>query len=198
MGYFVTDRHRVLLKRVLTLLPPYSGLQLSQQWLYISTTSCTSWFSKICQNTWSIVLRTLMASCYSVISMKFHEWEQVCYPKAEHSTQRGPGSMFRASSLPPVQGWGLLITHTVNTRHIKYKTKFYIKEVTIPHLPCRRAWQPTLVLLPEESHGWSSLGQATVHRVVKSRAWLKCLSTLAHTPFWSFPGDSVVENLPAM
>ena len=26
--------------------------------------------------------------------MEFHEREQVCYPKAEHSAQHGPGSMF--------------------------------------------------------------------------------------------------------
>ena len=39
-------------------------------------------------------------------------------------------------------------------------------------IPWRRKWQPTSVLLPGKSHGWRSLGQATVHGVAKSRARL--------------------------
>ena len=40
----------------------------------------------------------------------------------------------------------------------------------------RRAWQPTPVFLPEESHGQRSLW-ATVHGVTKSRTRLKWLNT---------------------
>ena len=43
-------------------------------------------------------------------------------------------------------------------------------------IPWRRAWQPTPVFLPGESHGQRSLG-ATVHRVTKSQTELKGLST---------------------
>ena len=46
-------------------------------------------------------------------------------------------------------------------------------------IPWRRAWQPTPVFLPGESHGQRSLW-ATDHRVSKSQTWLKWLSTLAH------------------
>ena len=42
-------------------------------------------------------------------------------------------------------------------------------------IPWRRAWQPTPVFLPGESHGQRSL-QATVHRTAKSWTWLKWLS----------------------
>ena len=45
-------------------------------------------------------------------------------------------------------------------------------------IPWRRAWQPTLVFLPEESHG--KTWQAIVHRVSKSRTWLKRLSVHTH------------------
>jgi len=31
----------------------------------------------------------------------------------------------------------------------------------------RRKWQPTPIFLPGESHGWRSLGGATVHRVAE-------------------------------
>ena len=41
-------------------------------------------------------------------------------------------------------------------------------------IPWRRAWQPTLVLLPGESHGQRSL-EAAVHKVT----WPKQLSTMA-------------------
>ena len=46
-------------------------------------------------------------------------------------------------------------------------------------IPWRRAWQPTSVFLPGESHGQRSW-QATVHRVTKSWTWLKWLSTAQH------------------
>ena len=42
-------------------------------------------------------------------------------------------------------------------------------------MPWRRACQPTLVFLPEESHGQRSL-VGTVHRVTRSPMWLKRLS----------------------
>ena len=46
-------------------------------------------------------------------------------------------------------------------------------------IPWRRAWQPTPVFLPGESHGQRSLG-GTVHRVAKSQIQLKQLSTCVH------------------
>ena len=46
-------------------------------------------------------------------------------------------------------------------------------------IPWRRAWQPTPVYWPGESHGQRSLGWAIVHRVTQSWTWLKCLSTHA-------------------
>ena len=45
-------------------------------------------------------------------------------------------------------------------------------------IPWRRKCQPIPVFLPGESHGQRSLG-ATVHRVAKSRTWLKWLCTHA-------------------
>ena len=45
----------------------------------------------------------------------------------------------------------------------------------IGKIPWRKAWQPTPVFLPGESHG-QKWWQATVHRVAKSRTWLKWLS----------------------
>ena len=45
-------------------------------------------------------------------------------------------------------------------------------------IPWRRAWQPTPVFLPGESHGQGSW-QATVHRISKSQIQLKWLSTEA-------------------
>ena len=45
----------------------------------------------------------------------------------------------------------------------------------------RSAWQPSPVFLPEESHGQRAW-RATVHRVAKSRTWLKRLTT--HTLTW--------------
>ena len=43
-------------------------------------------------------------------------------------------------------------------------------------IPWRRAWQPTPVFLPGESHGEGSLAGYIVHGVSKSRIWLKRLS----------------------
>ena len=42
------------------------------------------------------------------------------------------------------------------------------KEPTCQKIPWRRAWQPTSVLLPGESHGQRSL-EGIVHRVAKSQ-----------------------------
>ena len=44
-------------------------------------------------------------------------------------------------------------------------------------VPWRRAWHPTPILLPGESHGQRSLAAAIVHGVTKSQAVLKRLST---------------------
>ena len=42
-------------------------------------------------------------------------------------------------------------------------------EIWVGKIPWRRAWQPTLALLPGESHGQRSLaGRAIVHGVTKS------------------------------
>ena len=49
-------------------------------------------------------------------------------------------------------------------------------------IPWRRAWQPTLVFLPGESHGQRGGLQATVHSVTQSWTWLKRLSTHACMP----------------
>ena len=51
----------------------------------------------------------------------------------------------------------------------------------IRRIPWRRAWQPTPVFLPGESHGQRSLG-ATIHRIAKSQTQLKRLSTHAQFP----------------
>ena len=50
----------------------------------------------------------------------------------------------------------------------------------IRKIPWRRAWLPTPVFLPRESHGQRSLAGA-VHRVTQSQTWLKQLSM--HTRF---------------
>ena len=50
----------------------------------------------------------------------------------------------------------------------------------VKKIPCRRAWQPTLVFLsenPVDRGAW----QATVHRVTKSQTQLKQLSSHAYT-----------------
>ena len=46
-------------------------------------------------------------------------------------------------------------------------------------IPWRRAWQPTPVFLPGEPHGQRTWW-ATVHRVAKSKTWLKQFSMHAH------------------
>ena len=43
-------------------------------------------------------------------------------------------------------------------------------------IPWRRAWQPTPVFLPGESHGWRGAWQVTVHSVTKGWTQLKWLS----------------------
>ena len=47
-------------------------------------------------------------------------------------------------------------------------------------IPWRRAWQPTPVFLPGESHGENFLVGCIVHGVAKSQTWLKWLSMHAH------------------
>ena len=51
-------------------------------------------------------------------------------------------------------------------------------DLWVGKIPWRRAWQPTPVFLPGESHGQRSLVAwwATVHRVTKSRMWLNDLA----------------------
>ena len=46
-------------------------------------------------------------------------------------------------------------------------------------IPWRRKWQPTVVLLPGESHGWSSLVQTTVQGVAKSWTGLSDFTSLS-------------------
>ena len=48
-------------------------------------------------------------------------------------------------------------------------------QIWVRKIPWRRAWQPTPVLLPGESHGQRSLA-ATVHGVTKNQTQLKRLS----------------------
>ena len=43
-------------------------------------------------------------------------------------------------------------------------------------IPWRRAWQPTPVFLPGESHGQRNLAGSTAHRILKSQTRLKWLS----------------------
>ena len=50
----------------------------------------------------------------------------------------------------------------------------------VGNIPWRRAWQPTPVSLPGESHGQRSLASSS-HRVAKRQTWLKRPSTPAHT-----------------
>ena len=45
-------------------------------------------------------------------------------------------------------------------------------------IPWRRAWQPTPVFLPGESHGQRS---NRVHRITKNQTWLKWISMHSHT-----------------
>ena len=47
--------------------------------------------------------------------------------------------------------------------------------------PRAREWQPAPVFLPGKFHGQRSLAGYIVHRVAKSRTWLKQLSMHAHT-----------------
>ena len=55
-------------------------------------------------------------------------------------------------------------------------------------MPWRRAWQPTPVFLPGESHGQRAW-RATVHRVSKGPTWLKRLSTAGPEFTWWYDND---------
>ena len=57
-------------------------------------------------------------------------------------------------------------------RHKRCRFDSWVRKI-----PWRRAWQPTPVFLPGESHGPRSLVGYTIHRVTKSWAQLKGLST---------------------
>ena len=66
----------------------------------------------------------------------------------------------------------------------------------IGKIPWRRAWQPTPVLLPEESHGQMGWW-ATVYRVIKNWTQLKRFSTrscLEFGVFLDFPGGSGIKE----
>ena len=54
----------------------------------------------------------------------------------------------------------------------------------VEKIPWRRAWQPTPVFLPRESHGHRSLEGYRVHRVEKSGPRLKQLSMYACARNW--------------
>ena len=60
-------------------------------------------------------------------------------------------------------------------RHKRHRFDPWVRKI-----PWRRAWQPTPMFLPGESHGQRSL-VATVHGVTKSQTWLKWLSMHAYT-----------------
>ena len=59
-------------------------------------------------------------------------------------------------------------------------------------IPWRRAWQPTPVFLPGESHGQRSLVGYSA-RVAKNQTWLKWLSTSLFLTLW---GNPVIQILP--
>ena len=56
-------------------------------------------------------------------------------------------------------------------------------------VPWRRAWQPTPVFLPRESHGQRSLAGYIVHGVAKSRTQLRQLRMHARPPLGTVPQD---------
>ena len=58
-------------------------------------------------------------------------------------------------------------------------------------IPCRRAWQPTPVFLPGESHGQRSLAGCSPRGLEGSD------TTEQLTLSWDFPGDPEVKNQPA-
>ena len=66
----------------------------------------------------------------------------------------------------------------------------------LPYL-WKRAWQPTPVFLPGESHGQRSLVGYTVHRVIKNQTGLKRLSTHAHG-LLILNVDSATPPLPSL
>ena len=63
-------------------------------------------------------------------------------------------------------------------RHQRYRFNPWVGKI-----PWRRAWLPTPVFLPGESHGQRRL-VATVHEVTKSQTQLKQFSI--HTLHWPF------------
>ena len=73
-----------------------------------------------------------------------------------------------------------------------------MEESWVGKIPWRRAWQPTPVFLPGESHGQRSLVGYTVHGVTEldmtellSTHMLSC----KYIQMRDFPGDSVVKIL---
>ena len=62
--------------------------------------------------------------------------------------------------------------------------------------PWRRAWQPSPVFLPGESHGERSL-QATAHGLAQRWAWMKELSPHAWVACWLWYMVSHLSDLPA-
>ena len=66
----------------------------------------------------------------------------------------------------PLQySWASLVAQMVNNPPT-------MEESWVGKIPWRRAWQPTPVFLPGESHGLRSLVGYTVHGVTKSRTGL--------------------------
>ena len=64
-----------------------------------------------------------------------------------------------------------------------------VDSLWVGKIPWRRAWQPTPVSLPGESHGQQSL-KATVHVVTKSQTGLKQLNMHACLSGISVPQSS--------
>ena len=64
-------------------------------------------------------------------------------------------------------------------------------------IPWRRAWQPTPVFLPGESHGQRSLAAYSPwgHKELDTSEWLTQHRLPEHTT--GFPGGSAIENPPA-
>ena len=71
------------------------------------------------------------------------------------------------------------------------ETQRFRFDLWIGKIPWRRAWQPTPVFLPGESHGQSSL-VGTVHGVAKSQTQLKWLNT--YFGIWDMLASSLVAQ----
>ena len=80
-------------------------------------------------------------------------------------------------------------------------------DIWVTKIPWRRAWQPTPVFMPGESHEQSSLVGYTVFRVTKSQTWLKWLRTCTRhlfnidlnderSPFWNLRDVLLKWSLP--